>query len=183
MSCRRCVRSVNAMFFNVYDWFQEWWLLKKNQYQDLLWCCCFVCFFVLFFWGAGTETRPETSGHTLQITGTSVGGKVVTTKLPLPANSKIVTVNVPTSQGGTDAFNKVWFIQCGYFFFPSTAVSGCTCVCVFIAAPHIQSSDVCWMRQLSQVESDSLIGSHWKQSGMPTVPVPLWNDCVCLHSF
>lgn len=45
-------------------------------------------------------------GHTFQITGTSVGGKVVTTKLPLPANSKIVTVNVPTSQGGMAGFNK-----------------------------------------------------------------------------
>uniref|UniRef100_A0A8C3GCK0 Bromodomain PHD finger transcription factor n=1 Tax=Cyclopterus lumpus TaxID=8103 RepID=A0A8C3GCK0_CYCLU len=51
--------------------------------------------------GVGTETTMTTSGgHTFQITGTSVGGKVVTTKLPLPANSKIVTVNVPTSQGG-----------------------------------------------------------------------------------
>uniref|UniRef100_A0A8D3CI40 Bromodomain PHD finger transcription factor n=1 Tax=Scophthalmus maximus TaxID=52904 RepID=A0A8D3CI40_SCOMX len=50
---------------------------------------------------AGTETTLATSGgHTFQITGTSVGGKVLTTKLPLPANSKIVTVNVPTSQGG-----------------------------------------------------------------------------------
>uniref|UniRef100_A0A669E3K6 Bromodomain PHD finger transcription factor n=1 Tax=Oreochromis niloticus TaxID=8128 RepID=A0A669E3K6_ORENI len=49
----------------------------------------------------GSETTVATSGgHTFQITGTSVGGKVVTTKLPLPANSKIVTVNVPTSQGG-----------------------------------------------------------------------------------
>uniref|UniRef100_A0AAQ4NPJ3 Bromodomain PHD finger transcription factor n=1 Tax=Gasterosteus aculeatus aculeatus TaxID=481459 RepID=A0AAQ4NPJ3_GASAC len=49
----------------------------------------------------GAETNVATSGgHTFQITGTSVGGKVVTTKLPLPANSKIVTVNVPTSQGG-----------------------------------------------------------------------------------
>ncbi|XP_029950478.1 nucleosome-remodeling factor subunit BPTF isoform X3 [Salarias fasciatus] len=47
------------------------------------------------------DTTVATSGgHTFQITGTSVGGKVVTTKLPLPANSKIVTVNVPTSQGG-----------------------------------------------------------------------------------
>ncbi|XP_022061131.2 nucleosome-remodeling factor subunit BPTF isoform X4 [Acanthochromis polyacanthus] len=50
---------------------------------------------------AGTETTVATSGgHTFQITGTSACGKVVTTKLPLPANSKIVTVNVPTSQGG-----------------------------------------------------------------------------------
>lgn len=56
--------------------------------------------------GLGTETTvATTSGHTFQITGTSVGGKVVTTKLPLPANSKIVTVNVPTSQGGKQGFN------------------------------------------------------------------------------
>uniref|UniRef100_A0A672IHS4 Bromodomain PHD finger transcription factor n=1 Tax=Salarias fasciatus TaxID=181472 RepID=A0A672IHS4_SALFA len=55
----------------------------------------FCCFF------SYTDTTVATSGgHTFQITGTSVGGKVVTTKLPLPANSKIVTVNVPTSQGG-----------------------------------------------------------------------------------
>lgn len=40
------------------------------------------------------------SGHTFHITGTTVSGKVVTTKLPLPANSKIVTVNVPATQGG-----------------------------------------------------------------------------------
>ncbi|XP_013855113.1 nucleosome-remodeling factor subunit BPTF [Austrofundulus limnaeus] len=51
--------------------------------------------------GAGAETTVATSsGHTLHITGTSASGKVVTTKLPLPANSKIVTVNVPTTQGG-----------------------------------------------------------------------------------
>ncbi|KAJ8399676.1 hypothetical protein AAFF_G00407810 [Aldrovandia affinis] len=42
------------------------------------------------------------SGQTFQITGTPVtmAGKVITAKLPLPANSKIVTVNVPTTQGG-----------------------------------------------------------------------------------
>ncbi|TNM85524.1 hypothetical protein fugu_007795 [Takifugu bimaculatus] len=49
----------------------------------------------------GSETTmTSSSGQTFQITGTSVGGKVVTTKLSVPANSKIVTVNVPTSQGG-----------------------------------------------------------------------------------
>ncbi|KAK1886043.1 Nucleosome-remodeling factor subunit BPTF [Dissostichus eleginoides] len=48
----------------------------------------------------GETTLATSSGHTFQITGTSMGGKVVTTKLPLPSNSKIVTVNVPTSQGG-----------------------------------------------------------------------------------
>uniref|UniRef100_A0A7N8YNE0 Bromodomain PHD finger transcription factor n=1 Tax=Mastacembelus armatus TaxID=205130 RepID=A0A7N8YNE0_9TELE len=79
--------------------------------------------------GGGTETTVATSGgHTFQITGTSVGGKVVTTKLPLPANSKIVTVNVPTSQGGMadvkEQRAKDTFIQFRHFFFPSTAVSG-----------------------------------------------------------
>ncbi|XP_064180343.1 nucleosome-remodeling factor subunit BPTF [Anguilla rostrata] len=43
-----------------------------------------------------------TSGQTFQITSSPVtmAGKVITAKLPLPANSKIVTVNVPTTQGG-----------------------------------------------------------------------------------
>ncbi|XP_030649335.1 nucleosome-remodeling factor subunit BPTF [Chanos chanos] len=44
-----------------------------------------------------------TSGQTFQIAaapGGSMAGKVLTAKLPLPANSKIVTVNVPTTQGG-----------------------------------------------------------------------------------
>uniref|UniRef100_A0A1A8F3K0 Bromodomain PHD finger transcription factor n=1 Tax=Nothobranchius korthausae TaxID=1143690 RepID=A0A1A8F3K0_9TELE len=51
--------------------------------------------------GTSAETTVATSsGHTLHITGTSASGKVVTTKLPLPANSKIVTVNVPTTQAG-----------------------------------------------------------------------------------
>ncbi|XP_055083556.1 nucleosome-remodeling factor subunit BPTF-like isoform X3 [Periophthalmus magnuspinnatus] len=49
----------------------------------------------------GTDTSVTVSGgQTFQITGTSSGAKVVSTKLPLPANSKIVTVNVPGSQGG-----------------------------------------------------------------------------------
>uniref|UniRef100_A0A1A8UXB7 Bromodomain PHD finger transcription factor n=1 Tax=Nothobranchius furzeri TaxID=105023 RepID=A0A1A8UXB7_NOTFU len=51
--------------------------------------------------GTSAETTVATSsGHTLHITGTSASGKVVTTKLPLPANSKIVTVNVPTTHAG-----------------------------------------------------------------------------------
>lgn len=41
------------------------------------------------------------TGQTFQITGSPVtmAGKVIT-KLPLPANSKIVAVNVPATQGG-----------------------------------------------------------------------------------
>ncbi|XP_040293358.1 nucleosome-remodeling factor subunit BPTF isoform X2 [Bufo bufo] len=46
-------------------------------------------------------TSITTSGQTFQISGSpvSVAGKVLT-KLPLPANSKILAVNVPSSQGG-----------------------------------------------------------------------------------
>lgn len=55
-----------------------------------------------FVLGTGTDTSVTvSSGQTFQITGTSGGAKVVSAKLPLPANSKIVTVNVPNSQGGT----------------------------------------------------------------------------------
>ncbi|KAB5553983.1 hypothetical protein PHYPO_G00044890 [Pangasianodon hypophthalmus] len=44
----------------------------------------------------------STSGQTFQIAAASglMTGNVITAKLPLPANSKIVTVNVPTTQGG-----------------------------------------------------------------------------------
>ncbi|XP_045069264.1 nucleosome-remodeling factor subunit BPTF-like isoform X4 [Coregonus clupeaformis] len=43
-----------------------------------------------------------TSGQTFQISGSPVtmAGQVITAKLPIPANSKIVTVNMPTTQGG-----------------------------------------------------------------------------------
>ncbi|XP_077575012.1 nucleosome-remodeling factor subunit BPTF-like isoform X2 [Stigmatopora nigra] len=56
-------------------------------------------------WIKQSQNSPETTvtttgGHTFQITGTTVGGKVVTTKLPLPVNSKLITVNMATSQGG-----------------------------------------------------------------------------------
>ncbi|XP_058845663.1 nucleosome-remodeling factor subunit BPTF-like isoform X4 [Acipenser ruthenus] len=51
---------------------------------------------------ATVATSVATAGQTFQITGSpmSMSGKVITAKLPLPANSKIVTVNVPTTQGG-----------------------------------------------------------------------------------
>lgn len=43
-----------------------------------------------------------TSGQTFQIAGgpVTMAGQVLTAKLPLPANSKIVTLNMPTTQGG-----------------------------------------------------------------------------------
>ncbi|XP_060700733.1 nucleosome-remodeling factor subunit BPTF isoform X11 [Hemiscyllium ocellatum] len=49
-----------------------------------------------------TGTTIATTGQTFQITGSPVTmtGKVITAKLPLSANSKILTVNVPTTQGG-----------------------------------------------------------------------------------
>ncbi|XP_067914584.1 nucleosome-remodeling factor subunit BPTF isoform X5 [Heterodontus francisci] len=51
---------------------------------------------------ATTGTTIATTGQTFQIAGSPVTmtGKVITAKLPLSANSKILTVNVPTTQGG-----------------------------------------------------------------------------------
>nr|XP_045014503.1 nucleosome-remodeling factor subunit BPTF isoform X2 [Jaculus jaculus] len=50
---------------------------------------------------ATPATTIASTGQTFQITGSPVtmAGKVIT-KLPLPANSKIVAVNVPATQGG-----------------------------------------------------------------------------------
>ncbi|XP_040100883.1 nucleosome-remodeling factor subunit BPTF isoform X15 [Oryx dammah] len=50
---------------------------------------------------ATAATTIASTGQTFQITGNPVtmAGKVIT-KLPLPANSKIVAVNVPATQGG-----------------------------------------------------------------------------------
>ncbi|XP_036426023.1 nucleosome-remodeling factor subunit BPTF-like isoform X2 [Colossoma macropomum] len=42
----------------------------------------------------------STAGQMFQISGSPLAGKVITAKLPLPANSKIVTLSVPTTQGG-----------------------------------------------------------------------------------
>uniref|UniRef100_A0A8B9JYE1 Bromodomain PHD finger transcription factor n=1 Tax=Astyanax mexicanus TaxID=7994 RepID=A0A8B9JYE1_ASTMX len=41
-----------------------------------------------------------TTGQMFQISGSPMAGKVITAKLPIPANSKIVTLSVPTTQGG-----------------------------------------------------------------------------------
>lgn len=45
-----------------------------------------------------------TSEQTFQIAGSpvTVAGQVLAAKLPLPANSKIVTLNMPTTQGGRE---------------------------------------------------------------------------------
>ncbi|KAK2528422.1 Bptf [Columba guinea] len=50
---------------------------------------------------ASSATTIASTGQTFQISGSPVtmAGKVIT-KLPLPANSKIVAVNVPSTQGG-----------------------------------------------------------------------------------
>ncbi|XP_069056009.1 nucleosome-remodeling factor subunit BPTF isoform X2 [Pleurodeles waltl] len=55
-----------------------------------------------------TATTVSGAGQTFQITGTPVTmtGKVLT-KLPLPANSKIVALNVPTTQGVVQVQQKV----------------------------------------------------------------------------
>lgn len=106
-----------------------------------------VCLLTLL--GAGAETTVATSsGHTLHITGTSASGKVVTTKLPLPANSKIVTVNVPTTQGGITGFIKSHlkvgervynaFSQCRHLFL-SVCISGYVYICFLClsSGPHL----------------------------------------------
>lgn len=55
-----------------------------------------------------------TSEQTFQIAGSpvTVAGQVLAAKLPLPANSKIVTLNMPTTQGGRERachpFPLVW---------------------------------------------------------------------------
>lgn len=83
---------------------------------------------------AGSETTmTSSSGQTFQITGTSVGGKVVTTKLSVPANSKIVTVNVPTSQGGMGALSIFIF----YYFLWASLRLVYTCLSALFSTAHI----------------------------------------------
>lgn len=83
---------------------------------------------------AGSETTmTSSSGQTFQITGTSVSGKVVTTKLSVPANSKIVTVNVPTSQGGMAALSVFIF----YYFLWASLSLVYACPSVLLSAAHI----------------------------------------------
>jgi len=50
---------------------------------------------------AGSITASEQS---FQIAGSpvTVAGQVLASKLPLPANSKIVTLNMPSAQGGRE---------------------------------------------------------------------------------
>ncbi|XP_056608103.1 nucleosome-remodeling factor subunit BPTF [Triplophysa dalaica] len=48
---------------------------------------------------ASSATTPGQTFHITAAAG-SMGGSVIAAKLPVPANSKIVTVNVPTTQGG-----------------------------------------------------------------------------------
>uniref|UniRef100_A0A8C1AT00 Bromodomain PHD finger transcription factor n=1 Tax=Cyprinus carpio carpio TaxID=630221 RepID=A0A8C1AT00_CYPCA len=51
---------------------------------------------------SGQSLHATTSGQTFHIAAAagSMAGSVIAAKLPVPANSKIVTVNVPTTQGG-----------------------------------------------------------------------------------
>lgn len=93
-------------------------------------------FLVIFIIGtaAGSETTmTSSSGQTFQITGTSVGGKVVTTKLSVPANSKIVTVNVPTSQGGMAALSVFTL----YYFLWAPLSLVCASPSAWLSTAHI----------------------------------------------
>lgn len=53
---------------------------------------------------ATVASSIATSEQTFQIAGSpvTVAGQVLAAKLPLPANSKIVTLNMPTAQGGRE---------------------------------------------------------------------------------
>lgn len=55
---------------------------------------------------AGSITTSE---QAFQIAGSpvTVAGQVLAAKLPLPANSKIVTLNMPTTQGGREHENDI----------------------------------------------------------------------------
>lgn len=57
-------------------------------------------------------SSATTSGQTFHIAAAagSMAGSVITAKLPVPANSKIVTVNVPTTQGGTAGLQHHWHV-------------------------------------------------------------------------
>ncbi len=61
-------------------------------------------------------SSATTSGQTFHIAAAagSMAGSVIAAKLPVPANSKIVTVNVPTTQGGTAGLQHHWHV---FFFF------------------------------------------------------------------
>ena len=121
-------------------------------------------------------------GHTFQITGTSVGGKVVTTKLPLPANSKIVTVNVPTSQGGRLFFFLFWgkhraqvtVIQCRLVF-PSTTIY--RFLCILVSSPQTHS----WGLSNASNEPNQIWLINVKQFIGPMVRMLLEKDWDCLQ--
>ncbi len=57
-------------------------------------------------------SSATTSGQTFHIAAAagSMAGSVIAAKLPVPANSKIVTVNVPNAQGGTAGLQHHWHV-------------------------------------------------------------------------
>lgn len=66
---------------------------------------------------ATSATTIASTGQTFQISGSPVtmAGKVIT-KLPLPANSKIVAVNVPSTQGGRGKGTELNVFQLAHSF-------------------------------------------------------------------
>lgn len=67
---------------------------------------------------ASVATSITTSEQTFQIAGSpvTVAGQVLAAKLPLPANSKIVTLNMPTTQGGREHECHPFPLVCAYTF-------------------------------------------------------------------
>lgn len=136
-----------------------------------------LCFWFAPLGATGTVTTVATSGgQTFQITGTSMGGKVLTAKLPLPANSKIVTVNVPTTQGGMAGFNKSHLggrlcasvpLKYSLFFSIQHRFGKPVCLCFHFLHPRptAETFQICWS---IQIRSASLTGCHFKSFSVPT---------------
>lgn len=74
-------------------------VISLTNYSDLN--LPVLCASIATSTAATSATTIASTGQTFQLSGSPVtmAGKVIT-KLPLPANSKIVAVNVPSTQGG-----------------------------------------------------------------------------------
>lgn len=90
------------------DWLSRW------PFQVCVTADGMVCLAASSGSVAAVTSSATTSEQAFQLTGSpvTVAGQVLAAKLPLPANSKIVTLNVPTAQGGTEhachPFLLVW---------------------------------------------------------------------------
>lgn len=124
---RKCQKNILLVDWNKLQ--TSWWVMMDivlNSMGSWVWAPLpHTNFAVAFLWrwplvmclAASTTSITtvaassiSTSGQTFQIAAASglMTGNVITAKLPLPANSKIVTVNVPTTQGGRAGLCPYW---------------------------------------------------------------------------